>query len=84
MGIESLSWVWMHGCVTWRENYVHAKRALGRSYSPFLEHPLSQVGQLFYSERSEDRREALKVLAAFRELLEEHISVDTTRLLGEI
>ena len=66
------------------ENYVHAKRARGQSYSPFREHPLSQVGQLFYSERPKDRREALKVLAAFRELLEEHISVDTTRLLGGI
>ena len=66
------------------ENYVHAKRTRGQFYSPFLEHPLSQVGQLFYSERPEDRREALKVLAAFRELLEEHISVDTTRLLGEL
>lgn len=66
------------------ENYVHAKRARGQFCSPFLEYPLSQVGQLFYSERPEDRREALKVLAAFRELLEEHISIDTTRLLGEI
>ena len=66
------------------ENYVHTKRARGQFCSPFIEHPLSQVGQLFYSERLEDRREALKVLAAFRVLLEEHTSVDTTRLLGEI
>ena len=66
------------------ENYVHAKRARGQPRSPFLEHPLSQVRDLFYSERTEDRREVLRVLAAFRELLEEHVSVDATRLLGEI
>ncbi len=66
------------------ENYVHAKRARGQSCSPFFEHPLSQVGQLFYSERPEDCREVLRVLAAFRELLEEHTNVDTTRLLGDI
>ncbi len=80
------------------ENYVHAKRRVcrvaelaeaqagtrGQSRSPFLDHPLSQVGQLFYSERPEDCGEVLKVLAAFRELLEEHVSVDAKRLLGEI
>ena len=66
------------------ENYVHAKRAHGQSRSPFLEHPLSQVRDLFYSECPEDRREVLRVLAAFRELLEEHISVDAKQLLGDI
>ena len=66
------------------ENYVHAKHACDQSRSPFLEHPLSQVRDLFYSERPEDCREVLKILAAFRELLEEHVSVDATRLLGDI
>ena len=66
------------------ENYVHAKRARGHSRSPFLEHPLSQVGQLLYSESHDDRREVFKVLTAFRDLLEEHVSVDAKRLLGDI
>ena len=64
------------------ENYVQARR--GQFRSSFFELPLSQVRNLFYSERPEDRREVLKVLAAFRELLEEHVNVDATRLLGEI
>ena len=62
------------------ENYFQAKRA----QSPFLELSLSQVKNLFYSESSEDRSKALAVLAAFRELLEEHVGVDAKRLLGEI
>ena len=66
------------------ENYVYAKRYQGQSRSPFSEHPLSQVRQLFYSKCPEDRREVLKLLAAFRELLEEHVHVDTKRLLGDI
>ncbi len=66
------------------ENYVHAKRDRGQSRSPFLEHPLSQIRQLFYSERPGDSREVLKVLAAFRDLLEEQVNSDATRLLGEI
>ena len=64
------------------ENYVQAKRA--QSHSPFLELPLSQVRDLFYSESSDDRGKVLAVLAAFRELLEEHVGVDTRQLLGEI
>ena len=64
------------------ENYVQAKRA--QSHSPFLELPLSQVRDMFYSESSEDREKVLAVLAAFRELLEEHVGVDTRRLLGDI
>ena len=64
------------------ENYVLAKRA--QFHSPFLELPLSQVRDMFYSESSEDRGKVLAVLAAFRELLEEHIGVDAKRLLGEI
>ena len=64
------------------ENYVQAKRA--QSQSSFLELPLSQVRALFYSEKSEDRSKALAVLAAFRELLEEHVGADAKRLLGEI
>ncbi len=64
------------------ENYVQAKRA--QFYSPFLELPLSQVRNLFYSESSEDRSKSLAVLAAFRELLEEHVGVDARQLLGEI
>ena len=64
------------------ENYVQARR--GQSRASFPELPLSQVRDLFYSERSEDCREILKILAVFRELLEEHVNVDTTRLLGEI
>lgn len=66
------------------ENYVYAKRYQGQSRSPFSEHPLSQVRPLFYSKRPEDRCEVLKVLEAFRELLEEHVSVDAKRLLGDI
>lgn len=66
------------------ENYVYAKRSRGQYYSPLLAHPLSQVGQLFYSELPEDSREALKVLEVFRELLEEHVSIDAKRLLGDI
>ena len=66
------------------ENYVQAKRTHGQSRSLFLELPLSKVRDLFYSERAEDRREVLKVLAEFRELLEEHVSVDAKRLLGDI
>ena len=53
------------------ENYVQAKRA--QSHSPFLELPLSQVRDLFYSESTEDRGKILSVLAAFRELLEERM-----------
>lgn len=64
------------------ENYVQSRRSQSRA--SFLEFPLSQVRDLFYSERPEDCREILKVLAAFRELLEEHVNVDTTRLLGEL
>ncbi|MDE2721812.1 MAG: hypothetical protein OXI59_00405 [Gemmatimonadota bacterium] len=64
------------------ENYVQEKRA--RSPSPLLELPLSQVRDLFYSERSEDRSKSLAVLAAFRELLEEHVGVDARQLLGDI
>ena len=63
-------------------NYVQAKRA--QSHSPFLELPLSQVRNLFYSESSEDRSKSLAVLAAFRELLEEHVGVDARQLLGDI
>ena len=66
------------------ENYVQAKRTHGQFRSSFLELPLSQVRELFYSECAEDRRELLTVLAAFRELLEEHISVDAKLLLGDI
>ena len=66
------------------ENYVQAKRTHGQSRSSFLELPLSQVRDLFYSESSEDHGEVLKVLAEFRELLEEHVSVDAKRLLGDI
>ncbi len=62
------------------ENYFQVKRA----QSPFLELSLSQVKNLFYSESSEDRSKALVVLAAFRELLEEHVGVDARQLLGEI
>ncbi len=64
------------------ENYVQAKRA--QAHSPFLELPLSQVRDLFYSESSEDHSKVLAVLAAFRELLEEHVGIDAKRLLGEI
>ena len=64
------------------ENYVQAKRA--QSHSPFLELPLSHVKDLFYSKSSEDRGKVLAVLAAFRELLEEHVGVDAKRLLGDI
>ena len=64
------------------ENYVQVKRA--QSHSPFLELPLSQVRDLFYSESSEDRDKVLVVLAAFREMLEEHVGVDAKQLLGEI
>ena len=64
------------------ENYVQAKRA--QSHSPFLELSLFQVKDLFYSESSEDRGKVLAVLAAFRELLEEHIGVDARQLLGNI
>ena len=64
------------------ENYVQAKRA--QSHSPFLEFPLSQVRDLFYSESTEDRGKILAVLAAFRELLEEHVGVDARQLLGNI
>ena len=64
------------------ENYVQAKRA--QSHSPFLELPLSQVRDLFYSESSEDRSKALAMLAAFRELLEEHVGVDARQLLEDI
>ena len=64
------------------ENYVQAKRA--QSHSPFLELPLSQVRALFYSESSEDHSKVLAVLAAFRELLEEHVGVDAKQLLGDI
>lgn len=64
------------------ENYVQAKRA--QSHSPFLELPLSRVRDLFYSENFEDRSKVLAVLAAFRELLEEHVGVDAKRLLGDI
>lgn len=63
------------------ENYVQARRSqLGSS---FRELSLSQVRELFYSERAEERRELLNVLAVFRDLLEEHVSVDATRLLGD-
>jgi len=64
------------------ENYVQARH--GQFRSSFLELPLSQVRDLFYSERPEDRREVLTILAAFRELLEEHVSVDAKQLLGDI
>ncbi len=64
------------------ENYVQAK--LAQPCSPFLELPLSQVRDLFYSESSEDRSKSLAVLAAFRELLEEHVGVDARQLLGNI
>ena len=64
------------------KNYVQAKRA--QSHSPFLELPLSQVRDLFYSESTEDRGKILAVLAAFRELLEEHVGVDARQLLGNI
>ena len=64
------------------ENYVQAKCA--QSHSPFLEFPLSQVRDLFYSESTEDRGKILAVLAAFRELLEEHVGVDARQLLGNI
>ncbi len=64
------------------ENYVQAKRA--QSHSPFLKLPLSQVRDMFYSESSEDREKVLAVMAAFRELLEEHVGVDTRQLLGDI
>lgn len=64
------------------ENYVQTKRA--QSHSAFLELPLSQVTDLFYSESPEDRGKVLAVLAAFRELLEEHVGVDARQLLGDI
>lgn len=64
------------------ENYAQAKRA--QSHSPFLEFPLSQVRDLFYSKSTEDRGKILAVLAAFRELLEEHVGVDARQLLGNI
>ena len=64
------------------ENYVQTKRA--QSHSPFLELPLSQFRELFYSKSSEERSKSLAVLAAFRELLEEHIGVDARQLLGDI
>lgn len=64
------------------ENYVQAKRA--QSHSPFLELPLSQIRNLFYSESSENRGKVLAVLAAFRKLLEEHVGVDARQLLGYI
>ncbi len=66
------------------EIYIQAKRHQGPSSSPFSEHSLSQVGRLYDSNCPEDWRQALKILAAFRELLEEHVSLDTTRLLGAI
>lgn len=66
------------------EIYIQAKRNQGPSSSPFAEHSLSQVGRLYDSKCPEDWRQALKILAAFRELLEEHVSLDTTRLLGAI
>ena len=66
------------------ENYVRAKRGQGSSSALFMEHSLSQVGQLFDSGCPEDWWQALKILAAFRELLEEHVSVDAKHLLGAI
>ena len=66
------------------EIYIQAKRNQDPSSSPFAEHSLSQVGRLYDSKCPEDWRQALKILAAFRELLEEHVSLDTTRLLGAI
>lgn len=66
------------------KNYVQAKRDQGSLSSVSMEHSLSQVGQLFNSEYPEDCHQALKILAAFRELLEEHVGVDATRLLGAI
>ena len=66
------------------EIYVQAKRNQHPSSSPFAEHSLSQVGQLFDSQHNEDLHQALKILAAFRELLEQHVSVDARRLLRTI
>ena len=66
------------------ENYVRAKRNKGSSSSPLVEHSLSQVGPLFDSGCPEDCRQALEILAAFRDLLEEHVSVDAALLLGAI
>jgi hypothetical protein len=66
------------------ENYVQARRNPVSLSSPLGEHSLSQVGQLFDSGCPEDCRQALEILAAFRELLEEHVSVDAQILLGEI
>ena len=66
------------------EIYVQAKRNQGPPSSPFAEHSLSQVGRLFDSKCPEDWRQALKILASFRDLLEQHVSVDARRLLGTI
>ena len=66
------------------EIYVQAKRNQGPSSTPFKEHSLSEVGQLFDSKHPQDWHQALTLLAAFRDLLEEHVSVDATRLLGAI
>ena len=66
------------------EIYIQAKRRQGPSRSLFKEHSLSEVGQLFDSRYPGDWHQALKILAAFRELLEEHVSVDARQLLGTI
>ena len=66
------------------EIYIRAKRRQDSSSSPFEEHSLSEVGQLFDSKHPGDWRQALKILATFRDLLEEHVSVDARRLLGTI
>ena len=66
------------------ENYVDAKHACGQSASPFFERPLSQVKGLFYSQRPQDRRKLLAILAAYRVLREGHVGGDTKRLLADI
>ena len=66
------------------ENYVQAKHGKGSSGAPLARHSLSQVGPLFDSGCPKDCRQALEILAAFRELLEGHVSVDAALLLGTI
>ena len=82
MALGSPSWVWMLGCGI-SQKTTSKQNALNLTLH-FLELPLSQVRDLFYSESPEDRGKVLVVLAAFRELLEEHVGVDTRQLLGNI
>ena len=66
------------------KNFINAKRDRHRFQSALSQGSPAEIQELIRSDKREDKQTLLAVLHELRVLLEEHVHVDTTRLLGEV